>query len=129
MEFGEAPQFQEGVNPSADPALRGGPVFGGSRQMREFDSKELARAGSQPVEPVDPQGGADFPRSRGPAPGVSARPVPVSDLMEGGPVAAKLEMLERSVSQTRSILEKLLRELIRKDVFTREEILRLLGGK
>jgi hypothetical protein len=41
----------------------------------------------------------------------------------------RINKLERSVSQTRSILEKLLRELIRKGVCTRDEILRLLGNK
>ncbi len=40
----------------------------------------------------------------------------------------RMERLEKSVAQTRSILEKLLRELIRKELFTKEEILKILKG-
>jgi len=143
MEFEHSnDQYMAGLNQDVDPSIGGGAAFGQSgRKMREFDSAELR--GASPKPPPQMAVGPSGPPAGPPGMGQRADSLELlpQELVQGAGGAApgginldtekllgRIDKLERSMTQTRNILEKLLRELIRKGLYTREEILRLLKG-
>ena len=102
------------------------PFTMGSRSEREFESRELQTL-EPGYAPADVVGGTIDPNmQRAP---LDSRPLMIAD----DPNAAipsdldeRLTVLEATMAQTRGAFERLLRELIKKQVFSREEIMSFL---
>ncbi len=99
----------------------------GSRSEREFESRELQTLEPGAYPPGEVVGGTVDPQAgRGP---LDSRPLQIAKDPNAG-VPAELEerlsVLEATMAQTRGAFERLLRELIKKQVFTRDEIMAFL---
>ena len=98
----------------------------GARSEREFDSREL-----QTLEPgCAPNGvvGGTMDPSRGRS-ALDSRPLMIADDPNASipsDLDERLTVLEATMAQTRGAFERLLRELIKKRVFSREEIMSFL---
>ena len=92
---------------------------------RQFDSREL-----RTLETPGGRGGGAMRGAEASRKALESRPLQIAEDPEGGPSSADLDerltVLEATVAQTRGAFERLLRELIKKRVFSREEIISFL---
>ena len=103
------------------------PISMGTRSEREFDSRELQTLEPGAYPPPDVVGGTVDPAAnRTP---LDSRPLQIAEDPNKG-ISAELEerlsVMEATMAQTRGAFERLLRELIKKQVFSRDEIMAFL---
>lgn len=102
------------------------PITMGARSEREFESRELQTL-EPGYAPNDVVGGTIDPGGARSA--LDSRPLMIADDPNAGvpsDLDERLTVLEATMAQTRGAFERLLRELIKKRVFSREEIMSFL---
>ncbi len=111
-----------------DPIQQMDPLTMGTRSERQFDSRELRSLEPGGYATNDMVGGTIDPATaaRG---ALDSRPLMIADDANANipsDLDERLTVLEATMAQTRGAFERLLRELIKKRVFSREEIMAFL---